>query len=559
MEWPDVYRSGKFKTTSTAKTVWLRAAEAALHLGDDSEEQAALQPKIVAFQKRMYESLNWRFDYRDLLEEFTNIMAQATAEQALDMAQGGLDALHDMMLYRIDDKTIVPAKDVFVLSSSFSKLETVEYTGTKPPLEDFRKNRIGIVNPQQLDEELFKYDACAQVDAWYKYGVLEQSAAVLAKTTLTSQNLSGLTHNKVFVLLGVTSEMGPAKTLLQIPGTTVLGIARGSKKTQDLIEYVQFNSPQDTCLKLVKGGADLLYQGPQIAQWILDQTLPTSEIVLCPLAYMDGEANVRVCVAMDLILQRICRQRKNTMISQYLSPATVMVLPPTAATVARKRLEERPSWEKWAGTLSGGRWLQPSLPECVNNDYTILNGLITVQGPNYALAKTMQLWRCMLAQYRDDHIVAAPFAPATRTKSMMRHSTVATALEGMQHFAPMIAFDTGPASTLLAAILLSQLQFVNRPLPDMEENPFTIFWDGAVHGGVWTCPYSLESVSTINWVLGKAYYPKGFVPEGALPPSEKAKKKVNKEEEQEEKVDMFADSQLGEPMPDCVRERLEMM
>ena len=36
--------------------------------------------------------------------------------------------------------------------------------------------------------------------------------------------------------------------------------------------------------------------------------------------------------------------------------------------------------------------------------------------------------------------------------------------------------------------------------------PFAMFWYGSFHGGIWNCPYTLESVSgTIGYVLGKAY------------------------------------------------------
>merc|ERR1712226_521866 len=119
----------------------------------------------------------------------------------------------------------------------------------------------------------------------------------------------------------------------------------------------------------------------------------------------------------------------------------------------------------------------------------------------------------MIAYYRDNHSVSAPFAPMTRTNSVVGYASVAAVLEGMHHFEPMLAFDVGPASTLMAAILMSQVQIINRPLPDMEENPFTLFWDGSVHSGVWTCPYTLESISSINYMLGKTLYPKGYIPE----------------------------------------------
>merc|ERR1719401_2694239 len=39
-----------------------------------------------------------------------------------------------------------------------------------------------------------------------------------------------------------------------------------------------------------------------------------------------------------------------------------------------------------------------------------------------------------------------------------------------------------------------------------ETTPFAMFWYGSFHGGIWNCPYTLESVSgTVGYVLGKAY------------------------------------------------------
>lgn len=101
--------------------------------------------------------------------------------------------------------------------------------------------------------------------------------------------------------------------------------------------------------------------------------------------------------------------------------------------------------------MTMGKWLQPSVPAS-NNDYAILNGIVSAQGSNYALARTVQMWRAMLAYYRDSHVVAAPFAPPTRTQSMTQTDSIANAMEGMHHFEPMLAFDVGPASSLMAAI-----------------------------------------------------------------------------------------------------------
>jgi hypothetical protein len=632
MEWPHLdAETYDYVTTPTAKQIWRRAIEGGVAdvLIDHGNAGTGLREKVNRWKTKLAECENWRTDYRTILADFTALVAGMDNEQALDVAQAGLDAVHDLMLYRIDAQTVVPAKDVFVLTNSFPKLGTCTLVGTKAPDIDFQ---FGLVDPRDPNHTLYGMDAVEQVNAWHDYGVMETSASVLAKTAFTDPNIPSVVSKKKFVLLGCTSELGPARSLLQIPGATVLGVARGGKRLDELIDFVRYNAPDDTTFLYPKspperdgsknrglypnGGADLILQGPQIAQWILDQTdKDDDELVIVPIAYMDGEAHVRVVAAMDLIVQRIMRQRssRNTILWSYTSPATCMVLPPTAATQASQRLQNRPAWERWANTLTLGRWMAPSngstgtdgdddgdddngggngndmnvdgseatkpttTPASFKNphhlhDYTIVNGIVSAQGPNYVLAKTIQMWRCMVAHYRDGQNVSAPFAPATRTTSMTNHDTVASALEGMHFFEPMLAFDVGPASTLMAAILVSHLQLMNRPLPDMEESPFTIFWDGAVHGGVWTCPYTLESLSVINYALGKAYYPRGYIPPGALPPPKPELNEDGDEINEDGTIRLkqrkiidpdvlltLTDTQNGEPMPDSVRERLEFM
>ena len=142
--------------------------------------------------------------------------------------------------------------------------------------------------------------------------------------------------NKRFVLLGCTADIGPAKPLLLIPGMNILGVARGGQRLDDLLDFIRYNAPDDTTFRFPKMGADLMNQGPSIAQWILDQTSEKEEIVLVPLASLEGEQNVRVCAVMDLIIQRVTRQRRSTILVQYSNPTTPMVLPPTAST--------SPSW-----------------------------------------------------------------------------------------------------------------------------------------------------------------------------------------------------------------------
>lgn len=160
MEWPSD------RTTGTAMAVWRHAAEAALV--DITQDREKITPAIDSFKKSLSECKNFRTEYRKIVEEFVTIMASASNQQALDMAQAGIDALHSLMKYRIDPHTSVPAKDAFVLTSAYEKLNTVHVQGTQEV--ESSHFQLPLTNPANVDEELYGHKACAQVDAWQKYG-----------------------------------------------------------------------------------------------------------------------------------------------------------------------------------------------------------------------------------------------------------------------------------------------------------------------------------------------------------------------------------------------------
>jgi len=160
MEWPTE------RTTGTAMAVWRHAAEAALV--DITQDREKLTPAIESFKQSLDACENFRTEYRSIVEEFVTVMASASNEQALDMAQAGIDALHSLMMYRFDSRTVVPAKDAFVITSSYQKLKTVHVQGTKDVGSSPFK--LPLVNPANLEEDLHCHGACAQVDAWQNYG-----------------------------------------------------------------------------------------------------------------------------------------------------------------------------------------------------------------------------------------------------------------------------------------------------------------------------------------------------------------------------------------------------
>ena len=91
----------------------------------------------------------------------------------------------------------------------------------------------------------------------------------------------------------------------------------------------------------------------------------------------------------------------------------------------------------------------------------------------------------------------------------------------------------------------------------VDPNTFVYFFVSC-SGGVWTCPYSLESMSSVNWAIGMTgVYGKGYIPPGAMPMSQEdiAKIPIRNIEEVFDEME----SSYAKPMPESVRERLDFM
>merc|ERR1712194_499901 len=121
-----------------------------------------------------------------------------------------------------------------------------------------------------------------------------------------------------------------------------------------------------------------------------------------------------------------------------------------------------------------------------------------------------------------------------------------------------------------------------------ETTPFSLFWEGSVHGGVWNCPYTVNSIRGISgYVLGKVYqyydtyYSTATAAEAGgaaqspvvntattITPSGTNKGDVNHNKASSDSSSSSLTSSIivdavpstfGAPMPDLVRERLEIL
>jgi len=449
---------------------------------------------------------------------------------------------------------------------------------------------------------LYGKEACENVNALRNAGQIETSSASLACHTLTNPDLVHRLAKKTFVILGCDHPLSPAKTLLRIPGVNILGISTDHPGLEEIMEYATYNTPDNTNFSYPtmssKQGYDdgnlVLSKGPHIAQWILENTKemldetdmgiahPDSEIVLVPMPLLLPENNmgfsemaIRWAASCDLILERVLRARSDFVkcsIWSYQSSSTCMVVPSASTTTSTELLLNRPIHEGLLHRLSMGTILTPVIDEDgndddnhssttqpqtpseespstslaaarmgdpnANHDYSIVNGIMTHEGPYHILAEHIRMWRAIVTNYpheyhrydnesdsEDDYSddegeardpsrnvwVFAPYVPLLTPKHAPQN-------DARMLLEPLKVFDGGAAASLLCAVGLAGLvdPIVNRPMPIFEEattsdnvepsTPFAMFWHGSIHGGIWNCPYTLESANgTVGYVLDKVY------------------------------------------------------
>jgi hypothetical protein len=354
MEWPVVnQKTGKPSTTGTAKHIWLKGLEpacvAAAAVQGDRKDAPALKLKetLIAMPDR-----DWRYGYADIVEEWTRIQAEASPQVALQMCEAGLDALSSTMRYRRSDNTTISARDAVLHADQNKTVPTVPRTvtirGEGPAAAVtggfvFASPRVHVKTGQHV--QMTGTEAEAQFKAWRDYGCMEPSACKSA-TAMAHGDIPMMNEHledKVFVLLGATSALGPAKSLLEL-GATVAAIARpNSSKLTELQSYARTQTcgtlllpslhddeNDDAASSPVIVGANLMEHAPHLAQWITSpEVCPTAntQIILCSLAYLDGEANVRACVAMDLIAEYVCLHHpNNTALSFLISVRSIVRL-----------------------------------------------------------------------------------------------------------------------------------------------------------------------------------------------------------------------------------------
>lgn len=229
-------------------------------------------------------------------------------------------------------------------------------------------------------------------------------------------------------------------------------------------------------------------------------------MVLGCYVYLDGEKHVRASVAMDAVVTAVSAERgpASVALANLGSPATAHIVPIAARNAAAEAWEDRPWVHKVGGFKSSAR--EP----VTAGGATLVDGIAVFQGPNYALAKYGQMYRALVMRC-DAHAaqtVSVNMAPMARTVSVMHSPKAAAALEGLCAFAPLVAGEPGLVSRLMAYLLLFDLASDASPANPKNAlaHPWDLFASNGVHGGTWRCPFTLESLGTASFVMGKIGY-----------------------------------------------------
>ena len=356
-----------------------------------------------------------------------------------------------------------------------------------------------------------------QLDRWLDAGLCEPSFVAAIARVQSHPEWLDLSDQRI-ALLGAHAEMSPLPWLLQWRATVyavdlprpdiwqrLLRLAHDGNGTLKAPFRVD-PGPGATVDELTQqAGADLIVDTPEVADWLAAADGP---LTVGAYAYLDSALHVRVSAAMDSIQARLAAQRRDVMLAMLATPTDACAVPAGALKVAHARYAARGVAAKLAGAVTAGRafarngeWrvAEPATDEALGG---IVDALVVQQGPNYLLAKRLQLWRALVARSTGTR-VSYRIAPPALTKSVTKNRLIAAVYRSADRFGAH-GFEPATAAALMAALLVHDLRHPSAIAnPDVPlDHPLQLVTDAAFHGGLWRMPFAPRSALPVAAVLG---------------------------------------------------------
>ena len=523
---------GVRRTTGPAKSVWAAAA-----LGLGNEEGAALAAELLAEK-------DWRHGYAKYAVRLAELQSVAPPARCVASCEAGLTAAAETFQWLREDGSCVSLRDAMDAPGRALSTEIVRGGGGENGADTAKGADAMTIERER--ERLFGDAAIARARGWAEDGCVEPDVVdALESLRARSDDWAGADlGDTLFALLGGTSELCPLVPLLRL-GAHVAVVAREGAKLEEAVSeaarsetgtlYVPLTETNSSN-SVSRRGADLAARAPEIRAW-LESVFAAgtfSRVVVGAYAYADGEAHVRATLASDLVLAGLHKTLGPSRVAAAFlsSPGTAFPIPRAAWRHAKGRERDAEAnegafhWRKLVGLVCGGGFApncraplartridttDRSMSETSELAY-VHDGHVILQGPNYALAKTLQNWRAV-ACGANGVATSANMAPGSRTKSMRHVKAVAIALEGQKHFPPLRPFDADETRETMASLALRDLGAdrdarLGRAAPDKKKSdeknahPMDVFGRHAVHGGTWRCPWSVDSIGRASVVAG---------------------------------------------------------
>ena len=523
---------GVRRTTGPAKSVWAAAA-----LGLGNEEGAALAAELLAEK-------DWRHGYAKYAVRLAELQSVAPPARCVASCEAGLTAAAETFQWLREDGSCVSLRDAMDAPGRALSTEIVRGGGGEDGADTAKGADAMTIERER--ERLFGDAAIARARCWAEDGCVEPDVVdALESLRARSDDWAGADlGDTLFALLGGTSELCPLVPLLRL-GAHVAVVAREGAKLEEAVSEAARSETGTLYVPLTetnssnsesRRGADLAARAPEIRAW-LESVFAAgtfSRVVVGAYAYADGEAHVRATLASDLVLAGLHKTLGPSRVAAAFlsSPGTAFPIPRAAWRHAKGRERDAEAnegafhWRKLVGLVCGGGFApncraplartridttDRSMSETSELAY-VHDGHVILQGPNYALAKTLQNWRAV-ACGANGVATSANMAPGSRTKSMRHVKAVAIALEGQKHFPPLRPFDADETRETMASLALRDLGAdrdarLGRAAPEKKKSdeknahPMDVFGRHAVHGGTWRCPWSVDSIGRASVVAG---------------------------------------------------------
>lgn len=454
---------------------------------------------------------NWRFGYTRPLEAHLRYSLESP-ERALGAARAGLEEFYRTFEFHREGKKYTLA-EAFGPGFPTSKIHTgvVKGSGTARKFHVPYKGRD--LEGQALRE---------QAARWATNGTIERDTQTALSWVSAGRDWSTALKDRYFVLLGAGAAMGPLRVLLSL-GANIIALDLKRKDIWDrLLAWTKesagtlifpLDRPQESVANdselAAAAGADLLNDGPSVAAW-LKELYPGAPFTLGNYVYLDAVLFVRVTLACDAIIKSVLEHRgPSASIAFLCTPTDYHVIPKEAHLAARANSKSLRSWLYLLCRLSPIPKLKlvsnvrPPVRTSDGSELYYVDGIVPEQGPNYALSKRMQHWRCLVARAAG-HTVSSNIAPSTATISVVKNKTFAWAYDGLPVVCPQIEiFQEQTSNAVMTGLLLHDLykpESVANPQVPLK-NPYELMAATSFHGGVWRMGFTMASTGVVSVLM----------------------------------------------------------